>query len=313
MIKKYIPKRLYTPLRDVWHSWKKLRFYRQSNKTVDIHGVSLVAPSSHPIEELIASQPYRDLCVALVAKYASSKYPERAIFDIGANIGDTASLISLTTASKLILIEGSDYFFTYLQQNAKNLPNKHELHQVMLGDGSNLKGSLLHWGGTAYFDSTKKSGQTQTCRLSEVTDDLPSFVKLDTDGHDASILLYSIDWVKRTKPSLLLEFQIRNEDDLNHFQKLTDELHSAEYSRFIFWNSAGEFFLSSTDPKQVMQIAQYLLRARQTPFSTGDLDLACFHDRDEDIYQKVIDWYADNHGRDHLDEWISQELKPKHK
>jgi hypothetical protein len=60
-------------------------------------------------------QPYRDLCIGISAKYISVKYPNKAIIDIGANIGDTAAIIA-TYAQNNVYLNIVSYVFAEIHK-----------------------------------------------------------------------------------------------------------------------------------------------------------------------------------------------------
>jgi len=82
-----------------------------------------------------------------------AKYPSGTIVDIGANIGDTAAIISThARPNKLILIEGSDYFFDILVRNVSQLPGNIVCKKVLVSDVSEAtSGAFIHWGGHRLF------------------------------------------------------------------------------------------------------------------------------------------------------------------
>jgi FkbM family methyltransferase len=294
LIKRHAPKFLIDTLRGPWNSWKNHRFENQKDRIIHLSGIKLNAPFSHPIESLIESQPYRDLCIAIVAKYASAKYPEKSIIDIGANIGDTAALISKHSRNRLILIEGSHFYARYLRENAPKLGNDYEIHEVILNNGSEIAGSLQHWGGTATFNTDAGGPIIKSSKLDEITTDPVCFVKSDTDGHDFSILSSGIEWIRSQKPILLYEYQIRSEVDSADAKSLAKQLYDSGYRFYILWNAAGVFLMSSTNTDQLIEITSYILNTMGTPFTLGDLDVAFFHERDQDVFDLVKEWYQ-NH------------------
>ena len=116
-----------------------------------IGGFTITLPSKHLLIHVSKLQPKRDLFIGTVAKIVSDRYPDREIVDIGANIGDTAAIIASQSNATMILIEGSDFYFNYLNLNAKLFPNKTVLHNCLILDGQDIKGTLIHWGGLLFL------------------------------------------------------------------------------------------------------------------------------------------------------------------
>ena len=127
---------------------RKERIFRKQGLTKIICGAyQIEAPDSHLLIDLQKSQPYKDICLGISAKYIMDKYPGATIVDVGANIGDTAAMV-LTYASphKLILIEGSDYYFDILVRNVSQLPGDIVCRKALLSSGNHgTSGSFVHW------------------------------------------------------------------------------------------------------------------------------------------------------------------------
>ena len=100
------------------------------------------APANHQILSLVKSQPYRELCVGITAKYVSAKYPNGTMVDIGANIGYTAAIMATYARNKLILVEGTSYYFDFLVRNTCQLSNEIVTKKALVADGSTLSGSF---------------------------------------------------------------------------------------------------------------------------------------------------------------------------
>jgi hypothetical protein len=70
---------------------RRERFFRQDVTSYQSGNYQILAPMGHTIMGFMSSQPSRDLCIGIAAKYTCEKYPNGTIVDIGANIGDTAA------------------------------------------------------------------------------------------------------------------------------------------------------------------------------------------------------------------------------
>lgn len=241
----------------------------------------------------MAAQPLRDECVGVIAKHASIKYPDKSIVDIGANIGDTAALLSSNSPNDLILVEASDFFFPILEKNAATFPNKTTLVNSFISDGTSLTGHLHHWGGTAFLDEGTGNEKIKTVPLGKLTEADVCFIKSDTDGYDFKILLAGSSWLSQQKPVILLENQVRDISEFKLADELLELLSTLNYKHFIVWDDTGIKILETSSASTVRQLNQYLLNVHQLnttkPFS--NFDLGCFHSADEDIFNLVCNHY----------------------
>jgi FkbM family methyltransferase len=256
----------------------------------------LLAPEKHASIEFMSRQPYRDLCIGIAAKYVCEKYRNGTIVDIGANIGDTASIIASYTKNKMILVEASDFYFDFLQKNSKQLPNEIELVKAFISDGTHQSGELKHWGGTAHLDleSGHKIPLTQTRRLQDITDDDVAFIKIDTDGFDIKILKDSLDYLKKSLPAILFENQIMNSKQLLRANNIFKDLIQIGYKHFSLWDDAGFYITCTSSLDLLKDFNRYLCKIwnyEQTTKSISNYDVLCLKPEDADICNRICDFY----------------------
>jgi FkbM family methyltransferase len=234
------------------------------------------------------------MCVGIAAKYLGQKYPNSTMVDIGANVGDTAAIIATYAANKLVLVEVSDYYHSLLVKNVVQLANEVVVKKTLIADGTKMEGTLTHWGGTAFLNknSERKSLQN-TQRLCEIVDDDKSFIKTDTDGNDYTILLDSIDWLASETPGILFENQIQNRNDYDRGRELLGRLIGCGYKYFVLWDDAGFHLLSTTCFSVMDDMNRYLLNVHKNGryISIYNTDILCLHEKDDDIYTKVSEYY----------------------
>ncbi|MFM7169877.1 MAG: FkbM family methyltransferase [Cyanobium sp.] len=293
-IKSLLPKGLLTLIRGESVADQQQRFFQQKNTTLQCGNYQLIAPESHLLIELQKGQPYRDLCIGSCASFIAKKYPEASFLDIGANIGDTAAVMASHASNKLILVEGSDYYYDFLLKNAALLPNEVVTRKAMASDGSPIHGELRHWGGTAYF---KHQGDdepaTPTYQLSELADSHTRFVKIDTDGFECPILTAAMAWLQKAHPAILFENQLRHEKDVAAFHRLYDELSEAGYSYFIIWDDPGCHVLSTAEVSAVKDLNRYQYKMHQINHAQriNNYDVLCLHKSDQDIFTAMSQWW----------------------
>ncbi len=279
------------------------RYFEQDLTKIKVGAYEIEVPEQHFLIKLLEEnlQPFRDLCVGITAKYVSAKYPNGTMIDIGANIGDTAAIIATYAQNKLILIEGSDYFFELLVRNTSQLPNKIVTKKVLVSDGSKISGTFHHGGGTAIFDQSPEAHlQVQTVKLCDIADENTCFIKTDTDGYDFEILKASLDWLTLRHPAILFEHQIRKNQDYESAEELYISLVEIGYSYFIVWDEQGFLLLSTISLEILKDLNLYLFKIFQNVcenngrWTIGNYDVLCLHKDDEDIYKSICHWYK-NH------------------
>jgi FkbM family methyltransferase len=295
---KLAPRPIHKALRDLSRRRSERRYFAQGLTRVKCGAYDIEAPKNHLLVNLLKAQPYRDLCVGITAKYVSAKYPDGTMIDIGANIGDTAALIATYARNKLMLVEGSDYFFELLVRNTSHLPNELTLKNVLVSDGRKISGRFRHWGGTASFhEGASETLQIQTERLSAIAADENSvcFIKLDTDGYDFGILSDSIEWLAAEHPAILFENQIRNAPDRIAADELYATLSQIGYTFFIVWDDPGFHLVSTTSLDILKDLNRYLFKVFQNDGhrSICNYDVLCLHGNDEDVYRNICEWYKD--------------------
>jgi len=296
-IKSIIPAPLSTWGRGDTASEQQKQFFAQKTAILRCGNFDLLSPESHLLFELQKIGPYRDLCIGISAKIICDKYHDATIVDIGANIGDTAAIIASHVSNKLILVEGSDYYYKFLEKNLHLFPNAIVPIKAMVSDGKVIQGELRHWGGTAYFKGIEQEElTTPTLPLSEIADENTRFIKIDTDGFECSILNAALPWLEQQRPAILFENQLRNDIDLKRFSKLYDSLSNIGYRYFVAWDDPGFHILStdSVDAVKDLNRYQYNIHKSNLP-RINNYDIICLHESDQDIYTKLTRFWRTDH------------------
>lgn len=297
LLKLLLPKPFYLFLREQKRRVANQRFFSQGVTSIQCGKYNIEAPEKHLLLELVKTQPYRDACVGIAAKYLSAKYPNGVMLDIGANIGDTAAIIATYAPNSLILIEASDYFHNFLVRNTTQFPNEVKILKTFISDGSEITGTLNHWGGTAFFqESSEEKLKIPTTRLCNIADANTCFIKIDTDGYDFKILIDSLEWLAHVHPAIIFENQIRDEQDLGLADYLFEHLVEIGYRFFVVWDDQGFHLVSTSSLDVLADLNYYMLRVFQNDGhkSIYNYDVLCLHEADKDIYLNVREWYKRN-------------------
>lgn len=293
-----LPEGVKQRLRTVRTWWVSRTFAHQRLHPMRIGSFELAVPSRHILRQLTQVQPYRDQAIGIIAGQAGLKYPDLALVDVGANIGDTAARMASHASNSLILVEPSDYFFRILRRNAEEIPNETLLLQSLVGDGSTISGSLDHWGGTAEFMDSETGPRVPTRRLSDIATAHQlgiALVKIDTDGFDFKIVLSSIDWLAETKPALFFEVHVRSEGALSDANMTFGALAQIGYRRFLVWDDAGLHMLTTDSVAAVADLNRYLFKNWESPDtrkSVFNYDVLCLSATDSDIAEALHAYYS---------------------
>jgi len=224
------------------------------------------------------------------------RYPDGTAIDIGANVGDTAAMIASAAGNPLILVEASDYFFPFLERNAKAFPNMVTLVRALVGDGQPAQGILAHWGGTASF---KEGGDTHdslpTVRLEDIASEGTRFIKIDTDGFDYEILQAGRDFLQNRTPVVLYENETKTPTALRASEQTLAMLDAVGYRHFILWDDAGHLVGSFNATESVIDIIRCLHANALLSGSRNihGLDIAAFSAADGSLATTVLQHYRE--------------------
>ena len=159
------------------------------------------------------------------------------IIDVGANIGQFSIIANeilkkkfTTFDDEIIQIEPSDRNFELLTKNNEDNKVKCLALNIALGSKSEFKSIKIHevYGRVSY----KKQYHVKT--LDTLSTDLNlavvQLIKIDTDGHELSILQGGKEFFKKFKPNLIIEMNKKNakESGVKLFD-IENELYSMNY------------------------------------------------------------------------------------
>lgn len=136
--------------------------------------------------------------------------PFDVVLDVGAFIGDTA-LIFCQTGARVIGFEPQVDAYTAAVLNTRIYPNV-KIHNMAVGNGERvwanqdeMNGNL----GTRTVGPAARDGGLTTFRLDDYSmlfeSRPPTFIKIDVEGFEASVIAGAMELLKRDKPTLLIE------------------------------------------------------------------------------------------------------------
>ncbi len=229
---------------------------------------------------------------------------DETIIDIGANVGDTAISMMNETTAKIICIEPSDIYFSYLEKNIRNLPalQQEQLSCIKAFVGTNVfSGKLKHSGGTAVVEESI-NGNVKYKSLDDLlkTSSTISLIKVDIDGFDYDALLSAKESIRKLKPILFWENQIDNKTQFEGYEKLYNFLEKNDYKYLYIFDNFGNLMFENADYNALRNINSYVysmksFRCTRTIFYT---DILAVSDKDNPRVNQVISEYKK--------EWINK-------
>ena len=171
------------------------------------------------------------------------------VVDIGANIGDTVSLINDEVNGKFLCIEGDDKFFPILEKNVKLIkePSLVKIEKCYCGDKVD-DFSVIRENGTAKIVKNKLSNNDllSVKTLDDIIDKNMSFgpfnvLKTDTDGFEIDVLNGGKNFLKEHKPLIYFEFtpQLYAANNQN-YKDIFNLLKECGYKESLFYDNFGE-------------------------------------------------------------------------
>jgi len=264
--------------------------------------ITLLADKEHRLDGYRMQFPLYDERFPIAAALFSSKR-SGSILDIGANIGDGIALCRLHGCrSRYIGVEGHDFYFSLLQANALT-------HHALFGDyvlinkfvhiGNEEVSIARHAGSASLIPSTGPADVVDIHKfasLAELDDGTVRFIKIDTDGDDARILLDSIDYLRDRRPILWTEAEVFSGKCLSEWNEALNALgsiytHMVAFDNFGLAVAAGP--VDSLRPV-VLALLRYVYNQRSRgPGLYGQpamyyLDLAFFSSVDQDVFNAFL-------------------------
>jgi FkbM family methyltransferase len=187
-----------------------------------------------------------------LARCVFQHYPQAAMIDVGANIGDTAAMVKSVADVPVICIEGDVGAFQLLERNIAAMKEV-SAYQCFLGAKTETAAFLTQkegWDTTLIPVSDAGAGEAKKIELITLDDFLrqrrPSLpcklLKVDVEGFDARVLRGATDLLGRNRPALMFELNHENltklpEPGLGIFPFLSD----LGYEDLLIYDGQGHF------------------------------------------------------------------------
>src|SRR3990172_4719368 len=191
-----------------------------ATKELMVGSHKLMFPYDHPLDRNQKKFKRYNAAFEHIATIIFKKYPAYTAIDIGANVGDTAALISGGHNTPVLCIEGNKTYLEYLKKNAAHIGSHIVIEKSFVGqDNLQLNLDLMEEknGTASIVSAVVKGGHNASCNSVEtkslkiIMQQYPDFaasklLKIDTDGFDFFIIKHSLDVIATMKPVLFFEY-----------------------------------------------------------------------------------------------------------
>ena len=221
---------------------------------------------SHQLPYSIAANPYYDSILPRICSFLKENQGYLTMIEIGANIGDTVSLITDKTSGEFLLIEPSDKFFPLLLKNTLKIANTH-CEKIIIDETVSFSDSrLVTYSGTARVSAEKTDSKgLDKISLDNFVEKFPAFLrtnmlKIDTDGYDYKVLRSAARLLDSAKPALFFELSPLH---LSYYGEepfsIFDFLSAKGYEKVLFYDNTGYplIFIKTCDIEYIRQILNY--------------------------------------------------------
>lgn len=176
-----------------------------------------------------------------------------SVIDVGANIGDTISLITDIVSGNFLCIEGDEQYIPVLKKNIKlmNESNIINIEEVYCGENNLDNLEVDRTNGTAKIIKNKEINDKSDLITNKIRtlDDIlennlnfknSNLLKIDTDGFEIDVLKSGAKFIKNKKPLLYFEFTPQfYEDNGQDYKTIFDILIFNGYDKALFYNNFG--------------------------------------------------------------------------
>lgn len=259
-----------------------------------LDGTDLLLPLSHLLPVHRAANPDYSRNLGEVVAAVAALRPEATVVDIGANVGDSVAIIRARSGAAVLCIEGDEQFLPYLRQNLAGAADVEIVDRYVAtsADPGN-RAVVERSGGTARLVASDDGDVTSAQPLHEILRQhdrfrRPSVLKIDTDGHDASILRTAEDVLRDARPVLFFEHDpamaaaVGAPDPAGVF----DLLIGLGYATFVLYDNKGPRLevLHDGDLDALIARSAALAPDSELPY----LDVCAVHRDDADLAEAIV-------------------------
>lgn len=252
----------------------------------EVEGARLAVPLSHALPEYLKVFPHYASNLGRLAAALKRKYPDLAVIDIGANIGDSIAVIRRGADAPVLCVEGNPVFLKTLRLNASRFGRVSVAENYVGEKEGSLMAEDRMLGGTSHI-AEGGSREIKVKPLSLIAAGYPGFeaaklVKIDTDGFDCKIIRGSADFLAAARPAVFFEYDPlllarQNDEGLSVFAAL----RGAGYSSALVYDNLGHFMLSLelSEERLLTELHAHFYSYRGDRFG----DICAFHSEDAEL------------------------------
>lgn len=251
--------------------------------------------ASHRLPSLLR-RPYYDRLLPRLARFLEQQQGRLVMIDVGANVGDTVTLVQNVVDGEFLCVEPNPAFYPLLVQNTRLL-SKVTCVNALVAPTSGGRVSALQLKsveGTAYLNVDAEADSAATAgdddvppvvSIDQLVEQHPIFTrtnlfKIDTDGYDFNVLLSAERLIQSQKPILYFEYSpwhLLHVGKNDPFEALST-IMSWGYAKAIFYDSEGYLFMTASHD-EVPKIHDAIAYARRKAFY---YDVLLFPDEQSD-------------------------------
>jgi FkbM family methyltransferase len=258
----------------------------------------LQIPSYHKLPIYYESFPFYDRALSRISEKVKEIDSYLNFIDIGANIGDTVSLITDKVDGSFLCIEGDPEYIPFLKDNLANLKKSSiyiEESYCVEDDSQNNKLNIHRENGTARLEENTEPDKCDNLKfktLDTIIKEYPVFkktnlLKIDTDGFEIKVLKGGEKFIKENKPIIYFEF------DPEMYLFNTDNpvfvfefLHNHGYHEALVYDNFGIpiSIINTSDKEEIKKLISLIDKKKIYYF-----DVLMFHHSKKENYKKIFE------------------------
>jgi len=249
---------------------------------------------SHKAPYFYSTSPNYDRALPRVCKSIQKVDQYLIIVDIGANIGDTAYLISeKVSGASILCIEGDKNFLPFLYENTSEINNNVITIEpkYCVDEPDNNSFNIVNKNGTAHLSISDHNKVENIDTLDNMLKNNNTFqkaniLKIDTDGFEMLVLNGARELLKQTHPVIFFEFTpsayvVNKQNPLD----LINFLFSLGYNKALFYDNFGNplEIYSFADTSGISNLIGKIDRNKVYYY-----DVLCIHATDDKKYLNIL-------------------------
>ncbi len=289
MLKKIIERAL-APLGFELHRIPRhLRIQRLTYLPVTVGKFQIEMPSNSLLPDMFEMNPNYSSELGRLTATTYSKYPGLRVIDVGANYGDSVAIIRSVVDVPIACVEGDLGCLPILKKNLSQF-DQVSVHNLFLGERTETISARFEkegWNTTLIPSNNGSSKPLTLTTLDDFSSSIDSrsckVLKVDTEGFDCRIIRGGLNFIKRVKPVIALEY---NRDNMTRIGEIGIEtlrmLKDIGYETILFYDGQGRLVLSTSlqDQAVIEDLHEY---ANGKNGAIYYYDLCLFHSEDSDI------------------------------